>query len=107
MKKNLLLIAVAMVFATTQLSAQLTLIHYWNFNSWTPVSGEASSSRDVVLSPLTPISAATVSPLTTGTLVYQAIPGTASPYKTYWDSNSNGTPGTTANQRNSVQVEIV
>ena len=81
MKKNLILIAVALVFATMQLSAATTLIHYWNFNS---VSPKLKSARDVVSLPI-PAFAANQS-VSAASLIFQAIPGTASPYSTYCDS---------------------
>lgn len=81
MKKNLFLIAVVLVFATTQLSAVTTLIHYWNFNS---VSPKLKAAKDVVSFPI-PAFAADQS-VSSASLIYQAIPGTASPYSTYCDS---------------------
>ena len=90
MKKILLSITVALFFSLSQLSA-LSLIHYWNFNGTNvPLSAE-TSSRDVVLSPLTPISADVTLTTIPGTLIYQARPGTASPFMSYWDTTTGGT----------------
>ena len=95
MKKILLTIAVIFALSSTQLSA-LSLVHYWNFNA-TNVPVDAASATDVVSTPLTPIHTDLSLTTTPATLIYQAIPGTASPYSTYWDV----TTGDLGNARNS------
>ena len=87
MKKILLSISVALFLFSTQLSA-LSLVHYWNFNGTNvPVNGGAKGSAiDVTTLPFTSILADSTIKNNPASLVYQAIPGTASPYSTFWDT---------------------
>ena len=94
MKKILLSIAAILLVASTQLSA-LTLVHYWNFNGTNIPLLTEGTSKDVVLNPLTPIQTDLSLTTTAGSLIYQAIPGTASAMS-YWDI----TTGSTGNARN-------
>ena len=94
MKKILLSIAAILLVASTQLSA-LTLVHYWNFNGTNIPLLTEGTSKDVVLNPLTPIQTDLSLTTTAGSLIYQAIPGTAS-VMSYWDV----TTGSTGNARN-------
>jgi len=95
MKRNVLSISVILVFATMHLSA-LTLVHYWNFNT---LSLKLKAAQDVTSNPIVSIPADVTK--STASLVYQIIPGTASPYSTYCDSVPLATgTGTPVNMRN-------
>jgi len=101
MKKILLSIAVISIFCSMQLSA-LSLVHYWNFNS---LSLRLTAAKDVVSSPITQIPADFT--LSQASLVYQAIPSTASPYSTYCDSVPLAVGvGSPANMRNGDPVGL-
>jgi hypothetical protein len=101
MKNKLLLFVAMLLLGNFQVSAEpnqaLTLIHYWNFNTLSP---KMKAARDVVASPIPSFSADFS--LSAASLMYQAIPGTSSPYNTYSDSVlfAAGT-GTPVNMRNS------
>ena len=90
MKKILLTIAVSLLVSSTQLSA-LSLVHYWNFNGTNVPYLTEASSRDVVLTPLTPIQTDLSLTTTPATLIYQVKTGTASPFMSYWDTTTGGT----------------
>ena len=90
MKKILLTIAVIFALSSTQLSA-LSLVHYWNFNGTNVPYLTEASSRDVVLTPLTPIQTDLSLTTTPATLIYQVKTGTASPFMSYWDTTTGGT----------------
>jgi hypothetical protein len=102
MKKNFILIAVALVFATSQLSAQQTLIHYWNFNAITiPTAETKSADRNLAANALTPIPTDfTLAPLPSATVIYRVKPNTTGTVSSYWDAVGAGT-GSTVNARNS------
>ena len=113
MNKNFILIAVALVFATTQLSATptLTLIHYWNFNSISiPLKEQSFSSssndntnpkltldRALPANALTPIAADASLSTPAATLIYQVKPGTVGTVYSGWDPAGVSTG--TSNQR--------
>jgi len=106
MKKNSILIAVALVFATTQLSA-VTLIHYWNFNL---VSATTIPASDMLFNTSTPVSALdrripanALTPITAdftlvspATVVYQAKSNASISVISGWDTST----GSTGNARN-------
>ena len=107
MKTIIKSVLTVLLFSSMQASA-LTLVHYWNFNGKNIPYLTERSSKDVVASPLTPISADsslttiiqadTVVTGTKASLIYQAIPGTTTT-KSYWDLLGLGT-GSTLNARN-------
>ena len=86
-----------LLFSSMQVSA-LTLVHYWNFNGANVPLLTERLSKDVVATPLTPISADLSLTTSTASLIYQAIPGTASAMS-YWDLLGTGL-GSTLNARN-------
>jgi len=105
MKTNFVLIAVALVFATTQLSAATTLIHYWNFNSTTIPTSETyydgstvslKLDRTLSANALTPLVANASLSTPAATLIYQAKPGTVGSVYSGWDVS---TAGSTLNAR--------
>ncbi|MEI8087015.1 MAG: T9SS type A sorting domain-containing protein [Paludibacter sp.] len=99
MKKNFILIAVALVFVTTKLSAETTLLHYWNFNGTNVPIAADITNKDVVISPLTPISADVTLTSYPASIIYRTVSGTVSAMS-YWDLVGAGT-GSTLNARNS------
>lgn len=83
------LFTLVFVVITVCASAQSkTVIHYWNFGSFTGTTGAAAV--DVVANPQTPYQADYSIFATAPTVIYQALPGTASPYLTYWDNAGVG-----------------
>jgi hypothetical protein len=100
MKKNLFIVAITLLFVSTNsFSTALTLIHYWNFNAISIPASESVSTTDrsILANALTPIAAdfTLVSP---ATVVYQVQPGTVGAVISYWDAT--GVQTFTGNQRN-------
>ena len=86
-----------LVFGLLNISkAQLTLLHYWNFNNFTTVGvlGDPTQIPPITAdySIFSPISA---------TLYYTPLPGVSSAYQSYWDFLS---PGDTTNCRNGAAI---
>jgi len=86
-----------LVFGLLNISkAQLTLIHYWNFNNFTTVGVLGDPTQ------IPPITAdySIFSP-NPATLYYRPLPGVSSAYQSYWDFLS---PGDTTNCRNGAAI---
>ena len=99
MKKYICLSAIALLFASTQLSAQLVLLHYWNFNTISISTADATSKdRNATGNALTPI-AADFTLITPATVAYRVKPTIAagSVVNSYWDAA--GVQTGTSNQR--------
>jgi len=106
MKKNLLF-AIALILASTQLSAVTTLMHYWNFNLVTATSMPASDmlfntstpastlDRKITANALTPI-AADITLVPPATVAYIAKSNATISIISGWDT----TTGSTGNARN-------
>jgi hypothetical protein len=92
MKKKFtpIIIACFLLISVTNSFSQ-TLIHYWHFNNFTT----ANPIQDVVANPIAPLTADyTIVSTPSPQVSYTVLPGTASPYNTYWDYLASTNTGT-------------